>query len=136
MKGLTIGELAREAGVGVETIRYYERRGLVEKPPRPPSGYRRYPEDTVRRIKFIKRAQGLGFTLREISELLSLRVDPEVGCAEVKRRAELKIADIDGKIRALEKVRKALSRLSASCRGKGPKSDCPILDYLDAEGEP
>lgn len=80
MEGLTIGRLAREAGVNSETIRFYERRGLIPKPPRPATGYRRYPPETVRRVRFIRHAKELGFSLKEILELLSLRLDPETTC--------------------------------------------------------
>jgi MerR family mercuric resistance operon transcriptional regulator len=119
MESLTIGRLAKEAKVNVETLRYYERRGLIPKPPLPRSGYRRYSQDIISRIHFIKRAQELGFTLKEISELLNLGVDPGTTCADVKKRAEIKIADIEGKIRTLESIKKALTRLVALCTGKG-----------------
>src|SRR2546426_5615569 len=107
---LTIGRVEKAAHVNVETLRYYERRGLVPKPPRSPSLYRHYPEDTVPRVQFVKHAQ-LGFSLREIRELLSLRAAPKARCADVKRRAETKIGEIEGKIRALQAMRRALGRL-------------------------
>src|ERR671918_2137551 len=97
MGGMTIGQVAKHAGVGVETVRFYERQGLLDAPPRRASGYRQYSQDVIRRIQFIKRAKDLGFALREIRELLSLRVDPNTPCDEVKHRAEAKIADIDTK---------------------------------------
>ena len=131
MQTLSIGQLARKAGVNVETIRFYERKGLIPEPPRRESGYRQYAKSEVARLKFIKRAQELGFTLKEIAELLALRVDPQTTCAEVKNQAETKIARIDEKLRALEKMKAALVMLAGTCTGAGPISDCPILDYLE-----
>ncbi len=133
MDELTIGRLARKARVGVETIRYYERRGLLPAPPRDGSGYRIYGPEDVARIRFIKRAQSLGFSLQEILDLLSLQADPNASCAEVKARAEAKMADIDQKIAALQKIRRALALVSAQCRGRGPVSGCAILEALEAE---
>src|SRR5438034_3575150 len=98
MKPLTIGEVARRAAVGIETVRFHERQGLLEEPARKESGYRQYPEDVVARLRFIKRAKELGFSLKEIKDLLALRVDPKTTCAEVKGRAEAKIADVEEKI--------------------------------------
>ncbi|GBE34469.1 mercuric resistance operon regulatory protein [bacterium BMS3Bbin06] len=135
MERLTIGKLAKQAEVNIETIRYYERRGLIPKPPRRESGYRQYPRDTVTRIQFIKRAKELGFSLREILELLSLRVDPATTCGDVKKRAEIKIADIEEKIRTLQGMKKALMNLTVECKGRGPVSECPILEALDTKGE-
>jgi MerR family mercuric resistance operon transcriptional regulator len=135
MKPLTIGQVARSAGVGVETVRFYERQGLLEEPTRRESGYRQYPEDVVARLRFIKRAKEHGFSLREIKELLALRVDPGTTCAEVKSRAEAKIADIEERIQSLQRIKKALARLTAVCRGRGPTSECPILDALDKDQE-
>ena len=94
MEALTIGQLARQAAVGVETIRFYEREGLLAEPERRPSGYRQYPAEVVRRVRFIRHAKELGFTLKEIQELLELRVDPVSSCADVRRHARAKIADI------------------------------------------
>lgn len=133
MKPLTIGKLAQHAGVNIETIRYYERRGLIPDPPRRESGYREYPRDSLERLRFIRHAQEVGFTLKEISELLSLRVDPETTCADIRTRAERKIAEVENKIRALGKMKEALITLKTACRGQGPTSECPILDALDAE---
>lgn len=99
MSALTSGRVAQLASVGVETIRFYEREGLIAVPPRATFGYRHYPLDTVARLRFIKRAKDLGFSLKEIKELLALRVSPEVTCDEVRARAEAKIADIEDKIR-------------------------------------
>jgi len=135
MTGLKVGEVAKQAGVNLQTIHYYERRGLLPKPPRTGSNYRAYPEDAVLRVRFIKRAQELGFTLKEIKELLSLRAAPRTRCADVRERAEAKVQDIDGKVRTLQAMRKALTKLIGECSGSGPVSQCPILEALDSEGE-
>jgi MerR family mercuric resistance operon transcriptional regulator len=131
MESLTIGQLAKRAQVNVETVRYYERRGLIPKPPRRESGYCQYPQETVTRIQFIKHAKELGFSLKEILELLSLRVGRNTTCGEVKRRAEGKIADIQEKIKTLQRMEKALTRLAKECKGRGPVSECPILEALE-----
>src|SRR5437588_12788993 len=94
---LTIGRLAQEAGINLETVRYYERRGLLPKPPRTASGYRLFPADATLRLRFIRRAQELGFSLKEIRELLALRVSPRTTSAEIRKRTEVKIADIEQK---------------------------------------
>jgi len=133
MEGITIGTVARRAAVNLETLRYYERQGLLQKPPRTRSNYRLYPEEAVRRIRFIKRAQELGFSLKEIKELLSLRAAPRTRCSQIRKRAEAKVKNIDGKVRTLKSMRKALSKLIAECTGRGPVTDCPILGSLDSE---
>lgn len=130
---LTIGQVARRGGVGVETVRFYEREGLLERPSRRLSGYRQYGEGTVARLRFIRRAKALGFTLKEITELLALRVEPGITPADVKRRAEAKIADIEAKLRTLRRMQKALAKLTAACSGHGHIGDCPILDALERE---
>lgn len=130
--GLSIGQVAKQAGVGVETIRFYERRGLIEEPPRGASGYRRYSPEVVSRIQFIKRGKELGFSLREIQDLLTLRVDERTGSTEVRSRAEAKLAEIDAKISDLRRMRKALTTLTAQCRGRGPVGECPILEAMAA----
>ncbi|MCZ7625241.1 MAG: heavy metal-responsive transcriptional regulator [Candidatus Methylomirabilota bacterium] len=134
MQTLTIGQLAKQAHVNIETIRYYERRGLMTEPPRRDSGYREYPLEAVDRIRFIRRAQELGFSLKEIAELFSLRVNPETTSADIKRRAEAKVADINARISDLERMKAALMKLAAACRGRGPTSECPILESLASEG--
>lgn len=135
MERLTIGQVAGLADVGVETVRFYERQGLIEEPPRRVSGYRQYPPDAVERIRFIRRAKDLGFSLREIKELLALRLDPESTCGDVRERAEEKLADIRAKIEALDGMRAALERLTAACSGKGSVGACPILEALAETGE-
>lgn len=132
MQTFTIGQVAKQAGVGVETVRFYEREGLLEQADRRESGYRQFDEVVVRRLQFIRRAKDLGFTLKEIKELLELRFDPETTCADVKSRAEDKIADIEGRIRSLQQMKKALAKVTKSCSGSGPLSDCPILDSLES----
>ncbi|MCH7852380.1 MAG: MerR family transcriptional regulator [Candidatus Marinimicrobia bacterium] len=131
---LTTSQLANSAGVNVETLRYYERRGLLPEPPRRASGYRQYSQDDVARLQFIKRAKDLGFTLQEVQELLNLRVDPDTPCAMVKRRADLKIIDIEAKLQSLKRIKKALNKLAATCSGRGPVGDCPILEALGGDG--
>lgn len=130
---LKISQLSKLAGISIETIRFYERRGLLEKPPRSQSGYRLYSPKTITRIKFIKRAKELGFSLKEISELLSLRVGPNTTCDMVKSHAAQKIKDIGSKIETLQNMKRALLRLVKSCRGSGPTNKCPILDFLETQ---
>ena len=132
---LTIGQVAKAAHVNVETLRYYERRGLVLEPPRGPSLYRHYPEDTVPRVQFVKHAQELGFSLREIRGLLSLRATPKARCADVRRRAEIKIGEIETKIARCGPCEVRLKRLVLQCDGKLPASACPILESLDHRRE-
>ena len=128
---LTIGELAASAGVGRETIRYYERKGLLEEPPRSAAGYRHYPPDVPWRLRFIRRAQELGFTLAEISGLLDLRVDEVSACAVVETRAREKLVQVETKIADLRSMGDALRRLVDKCQARAPTSDCPILEVLE-----
>lgn len=132
-KPLTIGLVAHRAGVGVETVRFYERQGLIEEPPRRPSGYREYDEDVVSRLNFIRRAKDLGFTLKEIKELLALRRDPSTPAADVRQRAMAKIADMQEKIRTLQKMKRALEKLTCACSANGRSSACPLLHALDQQ---
>lgn len=132
---LGIGEVARGAGIGVETVRFYEKEGLLPKPARRPSGYRQYEPDVVQRIRFVQSAKSLGFTLKEIRELLSLRVTRGKTCADVKLRALAKLADVDAKLTELQRMREALARLADSCSGAGPTSTCPLLDALNIQGD-
>ena len=133
MVPLTIGEVAKAADVGVETVRFYEREGLIAKPPKRRSGYRQYPADTIRRLRFIRGAKALGFTLKEIGGLLALRVNPTTSCTDVRVLAKAKIADIDSKMHDLARMQAALRDLVWVCRGKGPTSACPILDALEQQ---
>lgn len=133
MNALTIGELGEKAQVNIETLRYYERRGLLPCPPRSESNYRLYPPESVRIVRFIKRAQELGFTLKEIEEMLSLKSTPEAQCADVQHIAQAKIQDIDAKIRTLQAMKEALARLLTECPGQAPVQQCPILEAIDEE---
>ena len=130
---LRTGDLARLAGVNSQTLRYYERRKLLSKPNRTEAGYRLYDDEAVRRIRFIKKAQYLGFTLEEILDLLTLRADPDTPCIEVRNRAVRKIDRVGDKIRELQRIKRALTKVAAQCTGRGPVSDCPILEALEAE---
>lgn len=130
MKPLTISRVAKAAGVNTETVRYYERLGLMPRPPRA-GAYRIYSREHVARLAFIKRSQGLGFSLKEIGGLLALRVQRGSSCAEVKRRATQKLTDIDAKIKELKTIRLALTRLARACHGPGPQSECPLIDALE-----
>ena len=130
MEKLSIGELARQASVNVETIRYYERRGLISEPPRNKSGHRQYSHEAVKRTDFIKRCQTLGFSLKEIEEILELRITPESSCADMKSRVAEKLTDVDKKVDELVQIRDALNRLLKKCTGKGPIGSCPILEEL------
>jgi len=135
MKSLTIGQVAKAAGVGVETVRFYERQGLIEQPPRPREGFRRYPPETVEALRFIRRAKELGFTLPEIGELLGFCWHEAVDCATVRKRAETKIADIEGRMAALARMRDALGTLVAACRERGHVGQCPLLETLVEESK-
>ena len=131
--GLKTGELAKQAGVKVETLRFYEREGLLPQPPRRASGYREYPAESVQRIRFIHRSKELGFTLREIKGLLELRVDPETTCAQVRQNAAEKVSDIEQKITDLKAIERALKKLMDACSGSGPIDECPILRHLEKD---
>jgi MerR family copper efflux transcriptional regulator len=130
---LTIGQLARRAGVGIETVRFYERQGLLPKPPRTPSGYRQYSADALGRLAFIGRAKALGFALREIAELLVLDASREATCDDVKRKAQAKLAETEAQLAELTRVRNTLKDLVSACAG-GPAGTCPVL--LNLKGEP
>ncbi len=133
MIDLTISKAATKAGVGVETIRFYERKGLIEQPPKPSdTGFRTYPEKTVQRVRFIRQAQEIGFSLREIEELLSLRADPSADCSDVRERAAAKLEEVDRKMGQLGRIRSALDELIAACPGRGALRECSIMDALIA----
>ncbi|MGA8260321.1 MAG: MerR family DNA-binding protein [Arenicellales bacterium] len=127
---MTRGKLARLCGVGPETVRFYERRGLIPEAPRSSAGYRRFDQAAVDRLIFIRRAKSLGFSLPEIAELLDLRQDADGDRARVKALAESKLEEIEAKIEDLERMRSALSDLSRQCSGRGPVSGCPIIETL------
>jgi MerR family mercuric resistance operon transcriptional regulator len=128
---LTIGRVAKLAEVNVETIRYYQRRGLLAEPEKPHMGYRRYPADSVKHIRFIKRAQALGFTLEEIAELL--RLEEARACAETRALAAHKMRLIDQKLTGLAAMRKALAGLVQQCDRKQPAKGCPIIQVLEQD---
>lgn len=136
MKEMTIGKAARDAGVGVETIRFYERKGLIDRPRKPPSaGFRVYPQETIRRIRFIRKAQAIGFSLREINELLSLRADPAADCSNVREQASAKLEEVNRKITQLAGIRDALQDLIAACPGRGALRVCSIMETLAASDD-
>ncbi|MEX2437414.1 MAG: MerR family transcriptional regulator [Candidatus Paceibacterota bacterium] len=128
-----IGKTARLAGVNKETIRYYERRNLIQEPDRMDSGYRLFSQRHVDQIRFIKRAQELGFTLSEIEDLLNLKMDEGTTCSEIKREAEQKYQDVMSKIEDLQRIKATLTGLIDSCSGSGSIGDCSILEALDGE---
>jgi len=128
-----IGQVATRARVNKETVRYYEKRGLIPAPDRRRSGYRIFTQRHIDQIKFIKRAQQLGFTLSEIKELLELRMGEDTTCSEVKSEAQEKYRDVISKIEDLQRIRDTLLDLIDSCSGEGPKGDCPILGALEGE---
>ena len=128
---LTIGQIASAAHVNIQTIRYYERRGLFPTPRRTPAGYRQYAEDAVARLRFIKHAQELGFSLQEVQELLALRVRHGAACDVVERKTRQKIEVVQQRIRDLQRMRRTLDRLAAACAARRPTDDCPILEVLE-----
>ena len=133
MDTLTIGQVARGAGLGVETVRYYEREGLVPEPERSESGYRRFPPETVERLRFIAQGKRLGFSLKEIRELLALRVDSPSAdsCDEVRERAQIRLREVQDRIAALRRIEDVLTGLIRSCRTRAATDPCPILDSLE-----
>lgn len=132
MTGLTTSKMARAAGVEISTVRYYERRGLIAAPERRASGYRQFDDEVVRRVRFIRHAQALGFTLEEIAGLLRLCITPGMDCAAVRARASAKLADVNARLVELERIRAALAKLVAACPARGPVMHCTILDALDS----
>lgn len=130
---LSIGQVAKMTQVRIETIRFYEREGLIPKPARKPSGYRQYTDEVILRLHFIRRAKGLGFSLTEIKDLLSLRTGKGTCCKAVRQKAIGKANDIERKIAALKRMILALQPLIDQCREESPISECPILNALDHE---
>lgn len=133
MNTMTIGQIARNSGTSIETIRFYEREGLIEKPSRTESGYRSYQPDVISRLSFIMQAKSLGFSLAEIKELLSLKFSPETNCGDVRNQAEKKILDIEHKIDSLQRIKLALVKLVTACPGSGPTTECPILEAMETK---
>ena len=132
---LTIGTVAKRAGVAIDTIRFYEREGLLPEPLRRASGYRSYDDSAINRLRFIRRAKDLGFTLEEIRDLLALSADRHRGVKAVKQRAAQRLADIDARIAELTRIRQGLEQLIKACPGRGDPEHCPILRAL-ADEEP
>jgi MerR family mercuric resistance operon transcriptional regulator len=131
MDEITIGKLSELTGLSRETLRFYEQKKLIPNPKRNKSGYRLYQQDTVRRIRFIQYTKKMGFSLKEIRTLLSLRINPEGTCSEIKQYTDSKITEITNQITALVTMRDTLTQLSSSCSGRGPISSCPILDAFE-----
>ena len=129
----TVGQVAKQAGVGISTVRYYEREGLVAPVKRTAANYRLYAPETVARIRFMRRAQHLGFTLAEIKELLSLRVEGGKRCTDFRGAAAAKMADIESRIRSLRRMSRALARLARDCEAQGNAAGCPMLEHLEGE---
>lgn len=130
---LTRGQVAAAAGVNPETIRVYERERLLPRPARTAAGYRQFPPDTVRRVRFVRQAQAVGFSLREIRELLALQSDPAADVADIRATADAKLAEIDAKIRDLQAMRDTLERLTGRCPPAGPLETCPIWECFSPE---
>ena len=136
METLSVGQLAKRCGVNAQTVHFYEREGLLPKPPRTAGGYRAFPSDAVARVCFIKQAQAVGFALDEVRELLELRNHPETACPQVQRRAEDKIADVAAKVRDLQTIRRELTRLAKACAGRAKPHTCPLLEALETGAKP
>ena len=130
---ISIGQVAKQTGVTVEAVRFYEKQGLIAAPQRTDAGYRQYPLDAVKRVQFIQRAKEAGFTLKDIGELLALCQKPGTSCADIKLRATQKIAEVDHKIHDLNRIRDSLGRMVLKCSGRGELSGCPILEELELE---
>ncbi len=127
---MQIGQLARQAGVPIDTVRYYERRGLLSPPQRRPSGYRSYQDEDLTRLRFIRRGKALGFTLDEIRELLRLGAAQDADRSEVRALAARRLADVEQRLRELTAIRDTLSELVATCSGHGPVAGCPIIERV------
>lgn len=135
MTALSIGQVAKQTDVSVETVRFYEKQGLIAPPQRSDAGYRQYPPETVKRVRFIQHAKEVGFTLKDIGELLELRREPGTSCTDIKIRATRKIEEVDQKIQDLNRIRDALGRMIMKCSGRGALSECPILEELELDEE-
>ncbi len=135
MSSLRVSQLAERAGVGIDTVRYYERAGLIPEPPRRPSGYREYPAQAVERLRFIRRAKALGFTLDEIAGLLALS-DQRADAQDVRQLAVERLEQIETKLRELQRMRDGLRQLVDACRGHGDSEACPILSALNDGATP
>jgi Hg(II)-responsive transcriptional regulator len=127
MASMKIGAIAKRSGIGIETIRFYEREGLLQKPLRQPSGYRQFDESTLERLEYIRSAKELGFTLSEIRTLLELSFSAHASCEHIQQKAEDKLADVEEKIRSLQKMRRSIKGLLKRCRAKNAAVDCPLV---------
>lgn len=127
---MQIGQLAQHAGVAIDTVRYYERQGLLPQPQRRASGYRQYGQQDISRLRFIRRAKDLGFSLQEIHDLLRLSGNQDADRAEVRTLAQQRLTDIERKLRELEAMRATLANLVGHCSGHGPLEGCPIIESL------
>ena len=136
MMAFTIGKVAEFTGVSVETVRFYERKGLIAQPMKPEHGFRVYPDDAVQRICFIRQAQELGFSLRETEDLLTLRTDPRSDCSDVRVRAVAKLENVERKIQQLQRIRGALKQVIAACPGQGALTSCSIIEAMENPKEP
>jgi MerR family mercuric resistance operon transcriptional regulator len=128
---LTIGKIAKQTGVTVEAVRFYEKQGLIAEPQRTESGYRQYPPDTIKRVHFIQRAKEAGFTLKDIGELLKLRREPGTTCTDIKLRALEKINEVDQKIKDLQRIKESLEQMVLRCSDTEELDECPILETLE-----
>ena len=133
MDSLTISQVAKGAGINLQTVRYYERQGLLAPVSRTEAGYRIFSAESVRRIRFIRRAQELGFSLKEIKDLLSLRINAHTTQADIRKRTQAKIADVKQKILHLQAIHASLLRMAEDCSGCGSLKECPILECLDGK---
>ncbi len=131
----TIGRLARLAGVNIQTVRYYERTGLLHPVSKTGAGYRLYGEGELKRLRFVRHAKDLGFTLKEIKELMGLRVESSTACAEVLKKTEEKLRDLEERIEKLNELRGILNELTVACRERTPTGECPILKSIEKGGE-
>ena len=131
---MRIGELIVKAGVKAETVRFYERNGLLPQPVREPSGYRFYDDDSLKRLRFIRGAQELGFTLRQVRELMEMRVGPGCTCGDVKGRIEEQLLEVNSKLRDLQNMKRAMQTLIEHCEEDRLVGDCPIVTELDQRG--
>ncbi len=130
---MRIGEVAQRSGVGIETIRYYEREGLLPVPRRRPSGYRQYDTSVLARLQFVRRTKQLGFTLAEIKSLLGLWFDRSSKCVHVRDHARAKISDIESKIRTLQQMKRSLRKVIRQCESRNSLQECPLLEGLDGK---
>ena len=133
MTFLNIGQVAERTGLTVETVRFYEKKALIDEPQRSHAGYRQYPPETVKRVQFIQNAKDVGFTLKDIEELLALTRNPGTSCRDIKQRAMQKIEEVDHKIRELQRIHDALERMITKCDGRSGLSECPILEELELD---